>query len=270
MRMTFLFVSAILAFTACKKDTTLTYDPSVKSELTLEFDNVAGDKELQLNTGTYTNASGEQFSVSLLQYFISNISLTTADGRTYTVPQLESYFLVKEHDAASQKIKIQVPEGEYKSLTFMIGVDSLRSTKPIAERPGVLDPANYPAGHEGMYWSWNSGYIFYKMEGTSAAAPADPSGNKKYRFHIGLFGGMTAPTINNIKTKTIDLSVAGTAKVKTGRMPTVHIVNDILKTTNGSVNISFATNSTIMVSPYSVNVANNYVNGFTHHHTHND
>lgn len=270
MKMISIFLMTTLALVACKKDTALQYDPNVKSEITLEFDNVAGDKELQLNTGSYTNANGQVFSVSLLQYFISNISLTTTDGRVYTVPQLESYFLVKEQDVASQKIKLMVPEGEYKSVSFMIGVDSLRSTKPIAERPGVLDPANYPAGHEGMYWSWNAGYIFYKMEGNSAAAPADPTGNRRFRFHIGLFGGMTAPTINNIKMSTIELTANGTAKVKTGRRPVVHFLHDILKTMGGTTNVDLAANSTVMVSPFSANIANNYAKAFVHEHTHNE
>lgn len=270
--MKYLIVSLLttILFIACKKDKMEVYDPNVKSELTLKFDNIVGDKELQLNTGSYTNASGEQFSISVLQYFISNIELTTKDGRTYTLPQLESYFLVKEQDLASQNIKIQVPEGEYKTLKFVIGVDSLRSTKPISERPGVLDPANYAPGHEGMYWSWNSGYIFYKMEGTSAAAPADPSGNKKFRFHIGLFGGYSSPTLNNIKTKTIDLSVAGAPKVKMGKKPSVHILHDVLKSMEGHTKVSLAEYPTVMVNPFSANIANNYVEGFMHHHTHED
>jgi hypothetical protein len=204
----------------------------------------------------------------VLQYFISNISLTTTDGRVYTVPQLESYFLVRESDAASQKIKLMVPEGEYKSVSFMIGVDSLRSTKPIAERPGVLDPANYGPDDK-MYWSWNAGYIFYKMEGNSPAAPVDPTGNRRFRFHIGLFGGMTSPTINNIKVKTFDLTANGTAKVKTGRKPVVHFVHDILKTMGGTTNVDLSVNHTVMVTPFSANIANNYEKAFMHDHTHN-
>ena len=63
----------------------------------------------------------------------------------------------------------------------------------VSQRTGVLDPSG--AGAD-MYWTWNSGYIFFKMEGTSPAATG--MGNS-FMYHIGGFGGYSAPTINNIK-----------------------------------------------------------------------
>ena len=118
-----------------------------------------------------------------------------------------------------------------------------------------------------MYWSWNSGYIFFKMEGTSTAAPEDPTGNRRFRYHIGGFGGYSARTINNIKTITLDLSKAGTVKVKKGRNATIHIKADILKTFNGASNLSIAAHPSVMFSEYSVNVANNYSKMFFHDRT---
>ncbi len=269
MKKIFLAASlAALLFSSCKKENAIDYNLDTKSELTLEFDNIAGDQQLILNTN-YTNAAGEPFSVSLLQYFVSNIRLKKADGSEYAVPQAESYFLIQEQNAASRLCKVQVPEGEYKELSFTIGVDSLRSTKPINERTGVLDPANYPSGHDGMYWSWNSGYIFLKMEGSSPVAPADPSGAKKYRFHIGGFGGYSSSTINNIRETIINLSDKGTVKVKSGRQPVVHITMDAMKVMNGITNVSVAANPTVMFGAFSANIADNYRKAFAHQHTHN-
>ncbi|HAK11024.1 MAG TPA: hypothetical protein DIW54_11545 [Chitinophagaceae bacterium] len=261
-------IASIVLYSCSKKTIPAAYDPNVKSELTIEFDNVVGNQQLQLNTGTYTNANNEQFTVSLLQYFISNVKLKKMDGTEYVVPQDSAYFLIRERDAATHKIRLKVPEGEYHSLSFVLGVDSLRNTKPLAERKGVLDPASY-SGEESMYWSWNSGYIFYKMEGNSPAAPADGAGNRKFRYHIGLFGGMTAPTINNIKNISLSLMDKGMPKVKTGKTPNVHLLVDILKMFNGGTNVSITTNSTVMVTPFSAVVANNYQNMFTHDHTEN-
>jgi len=260
---------AAFALSSCKKEDTSEYNSGIKSELTLEFDNIVGDQQLILNSGIYTNASGEPFSVSLLQYFISNIRLKRTDGTVFIVPQNESYFIIQEHNQHTRLCMVQVPEGEYKEVSFMIGVDSLRSTKPITERTGVLDPANYPDGHDGIYWSWNSGYIFLKLEGDSPAAPADPNGNKKYRFHIGGFGGYSSPTINNIRETTIDLTDNGIVKVKSGRRPVVHFTMDVMKIMNGATAISLAANPTVMFGAYSANVANNYKDAFAHVHTHN-
>ena len=62
----------------------------------------------------------------------------------------------------------------------MIGVDSARNTS--GAQLGALDPAN------SMFWSWNSGYIFVRMEGNS---PQSTQPYNKLQFHIGGFKGAT-------------------------------------------------------------------------------
>lgn len=271
MKISFLKVSVLLltiasTLTACDKDDT-NYQDQKLAPLSIEFDNIVGGQNLILNNGTYANASGETYSISLLQYFISNIKLKKTDGTEYTVPQDDSYFLIKEGEAAFRSANVNVPEGEYSALSFVVGVDSLRSTKDISERKGVLDPSG--GMESGMYWGWNSGYIFFKMEGISPQAPVDPSGQNKFRYHIGGFGGYSAPTINNIKTITIDLAAGGVAKVRTGRKANVHLMVDVSKMWTGINTISIAANPTVMFSTFSVNVADNFNGMFRHDHTEN-
>jgi len=235
-----------------------------KGAIVLEFDNYAGSNDLKLGTN-YKNAAGEDFNIDLLQYYISNIKLKDEKGNVYTVPQDQSYFLVKEADKTSQEIKIEnVPAGNYTEVTFTIGVDSLRNTSDVSKRTGALDIGVAGAGKE-MYWSWNSGYIFFKMEGVS---PQINSADKRYRYHIGGFGGYSSKTINNVKTKTLSFG-KDKAMVRKDKTPQVHTIVDILKVFNGTTNVSLATNPTVMFSPFSVNVANNYVEAFQYHHLHN-
>ncbi|MBB6502377.1 MbnP family protein [Pedobacter cryoconitis] len=262
-----LFISLCAGLSACSKKNDVQPEPSKKAILSLQFDNIVGDRNLQLNTGLYTNASGEKFTVQLLQYFISNIKVKTTADKEYVVDQDNSYFLVKESDGATQFCKVKVPEGDYKTLTFTLGVDSLRNTMDISRRTGVLDPTG--GMDDGMYWGWNSGYIFFKMEGTSEQAPVDPTGVRKFRYHIGGFGGYSAPTFNNVKTITVDLSAAGIARVREGRESNVHFFVDVMKMFNGKTNISIAANPQVMFSNYSVNVANNFTSMFYHDHTEN-
>lgn len=258
----------IMSLQSCKKDgNDTTANINSKATLSIEFDNIVGGQNLQLNTGSYTNASGENYSISLLQYFISNISVKKTDGTIYTVPQDSSYFLIKENDPTTRFAKVKVPEGEYSSITFVLGVDSLRNTMDISKRTGVLNPSGDM--ENGMYWGWNSGYIFFKMEGISPQAPLDPTGQNKFRYHIGGFGGYSAPTINNIKSFTIDLTAGGVAKVRSGRESNVHLMVDIAKVFNGSTALSIAANSTVMFSAYSLNIANNFNGMFRHDHTEN-
>ena len=50
-----------------------------------------------------------------------------------------------------------IPNGEYTKVNYTIGVDAARNTEGAQD--GALDLVN------GMFWSWNTGYIFMKMEG---------------------------------------------------------------------------------------------------------
>ncbi|MGZ8509628.1 MAG: MbnP family protein [Chitinophagaceae bacterium] len=233
--------------------------------LTIRFDNSIGRQDLILNTANYVNAAGESFSISQLQYFVSNIKLGRVDGTEFTVPQDSSYFLVQENRPTTKAINLTIPAGDYNRVSFVLGVDSIRNTMNISKRTGVLDPAS--SMDNGMYWGWNSGYIFFKMEGTSQAAPADPTGQHKFRYHIGGFGGYSAPTINNIKTISLDLAPGGTVELQKGKKATIRIRADLLKVFAGSTNLSIAAHPGVMFSEYSVNVANNYSHMFVHDRT---
>lgn len=250
-----------------KEDTPAPGSQDDLTDLSVEFDNIVGGQNLYLNAVNYNTPSGEQFNVSLLQYFISNIKLRKTDGSVYTVNQDSSYFLIRESDPTTRFAKFKVPAGDYNQLTFVLGVDSLRSTMDLSKRTGVLDPSG--GMEDGMYWGWNSGYIFFKMEGVSPAAPLDPTGQRKFRYHIGGFGGYSAPTINNIKTITLDLTASGIAQARKGRTANVHLMVDIIKVFSGSATLKIADNPTVMFSDYSVNIANNLVNLFYHDHTEN-
>lgn len=258
----FLSIAAATFFTSCKKEDT-NLDSNTKGDISVEFDNIAGSADLQLGTATYTNAAGEAFKITKLKYFVSNFSFTKTDGTVYTVPQDDSYFLIDESLASSHEAELKIPEGEYKSVSFMVGVDSLRNTMDLSKRTGVLDPTGTAAG---MYWSWNSGYIHFMIEGTS---PASTQTGNVFQYHIGLFGGYSTPTINNTRRVTLDLTARGTAIVKNGKSCDVHLMTDVLKVFNGASNLSIAAVSAIHGEANSAAVANNIAAMFTHDHTHN-
>lgn len=265
-----LLISYLIAasmFSGCEKKTEAPEDSAETAPLSIEFDNIVGGYNLQLTTGVYKNAAGEEYTVNLLQYYISNISLKKADGSTYSIPQDSSYFLIREGADADRFAKTRVPVGDYTSVSFLLGVDSVRSTMGIDKRTGVLDPAG--GMEDGMYWGWNPGYIFFKMEGISANVPVDPSGQRKYRYHIGGYGGYNVQNINNIKSITLDLKAGGVAKVRNGREANIHLLVDIAKVFNGSTTISLASHPSVMFSEYSRLVANNYQQMFYHDHTEN-
>jgi hypothetical protein len=237
-------------------------------KLTLEFDNVVGTKNLVLNGPSNVNATGEDFVLTKFNYFISNIKLVKADGSKYVVPQDSSYFLIMEDKKESQFVRLKdVPQGEYTGVEFMVGVDSLRNTAPIEKRKGVLDPGGSMM-EDGMYWAWNSGYIFLKMEGTSTKAQ---SANGKFYYHIGLFGGYDIKTVNN--TKIVKLAFDSyKATVTSEQSPEVHLLVDVLKVFDGpATNVSILQYSSIMSQQpvKSQEIANNYSKMFSVDHIHN-
>lgn len=251
---------------SCKKSND-SFNNDNLAPLSIEFDNIVGGQNLQLNAGTYYNSTNEEFTVNMLQYYISNIKVKKADGTEYVVPQDSSYFLIRESDAATRFAKVKVPEGEYTSLSFVLGVDSLRATMDLSKRKGVLDVAG--GMEDGMFWGWTMGYIFFKMEGTSPLAPVDPVGTRKFRYHIGGFGNSDASPINNIKTINIDLNAGGVAKVRQGRESNIHLMVDISKVFDGTSKVSIAAHPSVMFSTFSLSMANNFLGMFRHDHTEN-
>lgn len=236
----YLFVITCLAvgFWGCEEKSdaeVLAIDPSGKGNLTLEFDNIVGGTNLALGGAKYKNSFGEEYTVDVLNYFVSNVELKKADGTTYKVPN--SYYLIRESDVSTQLVKLtDVPQGDYTGVNFTIGVDSAKSVSPVTERTGALDPGATGQAAD-MYWSWNSGYIFVRLEGTSSAVPADL--NHQFAFHTGGFGGMTGRTVNNLRS--VSLTMPATATVRALIAPTVHLLADVAKIMDGPAKISLTT-----------------------------
>lgn len=260
LRSVIIIIGAALCFASCKKNDTLPFDSNARAPLSVEFDNIDGAQNLALNTATYTNASGEGYTVTKLKYYVSNFNFTKTDGTVFTVAQDSSYFLIDE-STGENGIEFSVPEGEYSKVSFVLGVDSLRNTMDISKRTGVLDPTGDGAD---MYWGWNSGYIFFKLEGNSTA-----SADGRFIYHIGGFGGYSSPTINNLKTITLDLAARGIPQVKQGKTANIHLMIDVAKFFDGTNTISIAANPLIMFDPYSTTIADNFTSMFRHDHTEN-
>lgn len=232
------------------------------NNVTLKINNVVGSSPLVLNDKTYTNSSGEKFTITTINYFISNIKFKRKDGSEYVVPQDSSYFLIRETDPTSKSINLKVPQGKFTAVNFIIGVDSLRSTSDLKHRTDALDISGGML--DGMYWTWNSGYIFFKMEGICEQAKPDMTGERKFRYHIGGFGGYNQPSLNNIKEVTIDLSKHGIIHAKKKKHLTVNFNADLLKAFDGKNQMSITKETNVMFGVQSKYFADNYSTMFSH------
>jgi hypothetical protein len=263
MKKLFLLVSIVAGFSACNSESVEPIGPNDKNNVTIEFENRVAAQTLVLNDTKYTNSSGEDFTITTLNYFISNVALKKTDGTVVKMP--DQYFLVRQADKSTlMPVLKDVPAADYTEMTFTIGVDSVKSISSVEQRTGVLDVASY--GTDNMYWSWNSGYIFFKMEGISSVAPTNTGGIKKYQYHVGGFGGRTAATANNLRTVT--LSLPSIASVRKSKSPTIHLIADISKVFSGVSPLKIASAAVVMSPAAAGPIANNYAKVFSVDHIH--
>jgi hypothetical protein len=91
------------------------------------------------------------------------------------IAEEKTYHLIDASDSASLDVTLDTPSRVAPdSITFLLGVDSL--TNVSGAFGGDLDPV------KGMYWTWNSGYINLKLEGTS---PVSPYASHQFELHLG-------------------------------------------------------------------------------------
>ena len=186
MKLTQLIILATIAgiFTGCSKDTS----SSTGDDLLKVSFRVVANGSLVNHTDDYLNGSGESYTVSVFKFYTGNFSL----GNTGTPGQQASgiYHLANMDDPSSLSIGVPVSPGNYSQLSFTVGVDSMYNVS--GAQTGDLDPVN------GMFWTWNTGYIFAKLEGSSSFSP---SLNNAMVYHIG--GFRTGE--NAIRQVTLDL-----------------------------------------------------------------
>ena len=249
-----LMVAAILVgplmFAGCDKDEAngpAPTEPQVPS-MTIEMDHLAGNRKFWFDT-TYTNAAGENFTASMFKYYISNIRLVDANGVLHPIP--ESYFLVDHADPTSMTLELNdVEAGTYTGMKFIIGVDSARNCS--GAQSGDLDPGL------GMFWTWNTGYIFMKLEGNC------PQGF--FEYHIGGYKGA------NVNFREIDLNFNGDELVLApNKKPELHLVTDVLEIFKNPNSISFS-NAQVVTMPglMATKIADNYEDLIRYDHLHNE
>jgi hypothetical protein len=140
---------------------------SVFAQSALEVKVMANNQQIVL--GTPFTIAGKTFQLELVKFYITNLrffhnGVLVSD---YTdQPQLVNL----EDDSTTHILLSALPL--FDEVRFTFGVDSSTNVNGIMS--GALDPVN------GMYWSWQSGYINCKIEGEIIS-----SGRKSVAYHLG-------------------------------------------------------------------------------------
>jgi hypothetical protein len=254
----FVTIALLLGFTSCKKDTKEpepTPEPTsvaTTGSLKIQLEHLVDTVPLVLNQN-YRNPKLDTFKVTKLKYYISNIVITKNDNSTFV--ESESYHLVDVSNTASTVLTLtNVPIASYKSISFMLGVDSAKNVS--GAQAGDLAPSD-------MLWNWSTGYIMFKLEGTS---PKSGATAKTLTYHIGGFAGANKTQRNfnfNFGSPTANVSASVT--------PMVHLAVDINEFFKTPTLIDVTTQYyQMMPNANSKMYADNYADMISFEHVHND
>ena len=234
-------MACILLFAglSCSKEDS-TMEP--EAPLSISFRLLHNGQPLNV-TNQYLNFSGETYTITKFKFYISNIRLIN----NFPSAEKDSYHLIDLALPQSHTIVGAFKKAEYKSIEFVVGVDSIRNVS--GAQTGALDPAN------GMFWTWNTGYIFAKMEGNSSASSGP---GQSVTYHIGGF-----KTGENAIRKLV-LDFPANSPVNVGLTTSVVIDVDVARWFDGKHTLSIAANSSIMTpGGVSLQIADNYASMFT-------
>ena len=246
---------AALGLVGCKRDVEV---PATTGTVTMYLDNgvtmpnpatgtpVFGS--LVLGTGAYVNANGDDFTVSTLKYYLSNVKLLRADNTAYALPN--TYYLVDHTKPASQSLVFgNVPAGDYTRISFVVGVDSTR-TKAGNFTEAVLNAGN------GMLWTMNGVDEFINV---SLSGYSSKSRSGGLTFHVA---GYRQAATNTIRTVTVAFPAAGSPLlVRPGQSPKIHMRVDIAKMFSGPNPVNFANTYSVMGGAPAARIADNIAAG---------
>ncbi len=156
-----------------------------------------GDQPLQF-AQTYQTPQGQRYRIEMLKFYISEVALVRPDGREVRVDGL--VLADFKRDAPTQGVsvmKMDVPAGQYRGIRFNVGVP--RELNHLDAGTQQL-----PLGvNSGMYWAWNPGYIFYRLEGVALL----PDGNQKWVIHMGTDAFRIPVRLQDLQTRRVQINI---------------------------------------------------------------
>ena len=150
-RRPWVFVVLALLCSAC------THEPS--GHIKLNFSFVVDNDSLRLDTCMYRNAAGNLYEVNDVQFFISHVRLESSSGEMVEIADNQGihYTDIRILGTLSWSIADELPAEEYKSITFVFGLEGEQNSTGFFPNP----PEN------NMSWPdvLGGGYHYMKING---------------------------------------------------------------------------------------------------------
>lgn len=181
-KLRFLLAFPVLLFVSCAKDVPV----PVTGNVALRFTATMNGQPIEMNR-VFSGPNGQRISLETFRFYISDILFDS---------MLVKDVALVDFSPGIYLLNLEVPEGTYRDIRFGVGVEkSLNGTGDTAFHAASY-PASHPLSiHNGMYWTWATGYIFARIEGridTSQAQNRAP--DFSFLYHPGtdsLYGTRT-------------------------------------------------------------------------------
>lgn len=162
--------------TACKKDDKTT-PPSPSGKIIFSINHQVNGEPLTENDLIYTNAAGNEYLITEVKYFISDITFYRNNGSIKVIQDWKDIFYVDENIPETKTIRFfdQIPAGTYDSISFIFGISELKNKSYMFVNPPEVD----------MFWPevLGGGYHYMMINGKWK----DTTGFiQPFNFHLGI------------------------------------------------------------------------------------
>ena len=139
----------------------------------IHFAPTFGVRQIDLSDSAFAVNENSKFAIEVLKFYVADFRFLNKGKEVGR--EKNSYHLVDASIKSTLDFKISAPlQKEFDQLVFNLGIDSATNVSGVLG--GDLDPT------KGMYWTWQSGYINFKLEGTSNLCKTR---NNEFQFHLG-------------------------------------------------------------------------------------
>ena len=164
-------------------------------QFTMDVNLMAGNQPVGLNEVIQLNDYA--FRLEQVRFYLSKFEFYQ-NGQLIVRDSTEAYLVDFEIDSTRKLLFPGVRVSQIDEIRFLFGIDSITNTSGAMS--GALDPMH------GMYWSWQSGYINCKLEGTFITPKREA-----FQLHLGgytpPFSGVQQLVLKTGKTNNSQLSI---------------------------------------------------------------
>lgn len=247
MRSFFLIAIGLLILVSCQKEIDSDQPLESTHPVRLQLKAMVGAETLEFGR-QYLNSFNEPFIVSAFKFYLHDIRFVNRHSGESASIDKNGYHLADFSSSSSFEIQGSIPAGTYDAIQFVIGVDSILNVS--GAQAGALDPL------QGMFWTWNTGYIMAKLEGNT---PVATTPNNAFQYHIGGFSGE-----NSVVERLTMPFALGAFDTNSYSGTSVEIHCDILKWFNGDFQITLEHNPVCMTPGIlAKQIATNYYKMFS-------